>query len=213
MKYEAILYDFDGTLADSVPWIMESFKAAYEVVLGRCERTDEDLKSYIGLPLIQTFEMHDDETRDKLFYEYLRQNEKFLRGNKIELFPGVIEELKKLKKAGVRQGIVTSKRAESLQISLDAMELNDFFEIVVTKESTKEHKPSGAPLIYAASKLKIDDLSSILYVGDAKGDIMCAKNAGCASCMVSWSEMPMDEIMKLQPDYLIKEMSELSCII
>ena len=65
-KYDLVLYDLDGTLWDSIPLIMECYKKAYDVVLGGTDRSDDDLQSYIGRPLGDTFSMHDDETRDKL---------------------------------------------------------------------------------------------------------------------------------------------------
>ena len=213
MSIKAVLYDFDGTLADTVPLILESFKAAYIKVFGYCNRTEEDFKRYIGLPLISTFEMHDEITADKLFYAYLEYNEKLLRDNKVKLFDGVYEELTRIKDSGIVQGIVTSKRSESLQISLDLLDLNKYFDICVTKESTSKHKPDKEPLIYAARKLNIEDISEILYVGDAKGDILCARNAGAKSCLVSWTDMDKEEILKAEPDHIIKEMCELSCII
>ena len=73
-KYDCILYDFDGTLADTVPSILKSYKLAYQEVLGECNRTDEDLLSYIGLPLYRCFEMHDEDIATKLFDAYLKIN-------------------------------------------------------------------------------------------------------------------------------------------
>ena len=65
-KYDLVLYDLDGTLWDSIPLIMECFRKAYDAVLGGTGRTDEDLMSYIGRPLGDTFAQHDDETKERL---------------------------------------------------------------------------------------------------------------------------------------------------
>ena len=113
-KYDCILYDFDGTLADSVPLIIDSFQKTYKEVLGRCDRTYEDLLSYIGLPLMVSFERHDKETAKKLFDAYLRINYEALANGEIDLFDGVMDELQRLKDMGIKQGIVTSKRRKSI---------------------------------------------------------------------------------------------------
>lgn len=212
LKYKCVLYDFDGTLADSVPVIILNQKMAYEEVMGYCPRTDEDLLSYVGLPLIDTFAIHEKEVCDKLLESYLRINLDLLHKNMIPLFPGVDEELRELKAMGAMQGILSAKRRESLDISLNNLGYADFFDLLVTKEDTKKHKPDPEPFFYCADKLGISP-SEMIYVGDAKGDILGAKNAGVDSVFVEWSLMPHKEILDLEPTYIIKDMKELSCII
>ncbi|MBO7452556.1 MAG: HAD family hydrolase [Clostridiales bacterium] len=212
LKYKCVLYDFDGTLADSVPVILLNQQMAYEEVMGHCPRTVEDLRSYIGLPLVDTFAMHDKETADKLLESYLRINLELLHKDMIPFFDGVEEELHELKKMGVMQGIMSAKRRTSLDITLDLKGYSDFFDLLVTKEDTEKHKPDPEPYLYCAEKLGIKP-SEMIYVGDAIGDILGAKNAGVDSVFVEWSSMPKKEILDLKPTYVIKEMKELSCII
>lgn len=211
-NYDCILYDFDGTLADTVPLIINSFRETYVEVFGKCERTDEDFLKYIGLPLIASFEKHDEETQKVLLDTYLRINCKALEEDKVSLFDGVREQLDKIKSMGVKQGIVTSKRFSSLIITLKLMGLDEFFDIIVSKDDTEKHKPDAEPLLFASEKLGIST-DRIMYVGDALGDIECAINAKCDSAFVEWSRMPKKEIMALHPTYILKEISDLSCII
>lgn len=212
LKYKCVLYDFDGTLADSVPVIILNQRMAYEEVMGYCPRTDEDLKSYIGLPLTDTFAMHDEVTQKKLLESYQKINLDMLRKDMIPFFDGVEEELLKLKKMGVLQGIISAKRRVSLGITLENKGYSDFFDILVTKEDTEKHKPDPEPFYYSCRKLGLKP-SEVIYVGDAKGDILGAQNAGIDSVFVEWSMMPKDGILDLKPTYVIKEMKELSCII
>ena len=86
-KYDLVLYDLDGTLWDSIPLIMECFHKAYDEVLGGTDRTDEDLMSYIGRPLGDSFERHDDDTKKRLTEAYLEYNHQRLRENAIPIFP------------------------------------------------------------------------------------------------------------------------------
>lgn len=199
-KYDLILYDLDGTIWNSIPLIMDCFKHAYIEVFGKCERSDEDLMSYIGRPLQDTFAMHDEETKEKLLNSYLTYNHMLLDQDAIPMFPGVIDDLNRIKALGYRQGVVTSKRHRAADVTLKFKGLFDFFDVVICKEDTDKHKPDGEPLIVAAGKLGITDMSNVIYVGDALPDALCARNAGAKFALVSWSKMDIENIMKEAPE-------------
>jgi pyrophosphatase PpaX len=198
-KYDLILYDLDGTLWDSIPMIMESFRHAYIEVFGTCERTEEDLMSYIGRPLADTFSMHDEETSKRLLDAYLVHNRFLLDSDVIPMFPGVMEDLNRIKALGIPQGTVSSKRYESAIVTLERKGLEHFFDVGVFKDDTVIHKPEAEPLLYAAHKLGVTDMSRVIYVGDAVPDAKCAKNAGAAFALVSWSQMDREAVMKEAP--------------
>ena len=198
-RYDLILYDLDGTVWDSVPLIVRCFKHAYVEVLGKCERTEEDLKSYIGRPLGETFQMHDPMTAQALLDSYLKYNEKCLLNDEIKLFDNVMDELVMIKKLGIAQGIVTSKRIVSAGTTLRLKGLDDFFDVSIFKEDTSRHKPDGEPLIVAAARLGITDMRRVIYIGDALPDALCAANAGADFALVEWTEMDKDAIMAAAP--------------
>ncbi len=212
-KYDLVLYDLDGTLWDSIPLIMECFKKAYEIILGGTDRTDDDLMSYIGRPLGDTFAMHDDETKEKLMKAYLDYNCARLRENAVPIFPGVYDFLSKIRTSGTLQGVVTSKRETSAMITIDLLELSGYFNTMVFREATERAKPHGDPLIEAARRMGITDMSRVLYVGDAVPDILSAKDAGADFALVGWTKMPRAEIESLMPDYIIEVPEQLPCII
>lgn len=212
-KYDLVLYDLDGTLWDSIPLIMDCFYKAYEVVLGGTDRTDEDLMSYIGRPLGDTFAMHDDITKERLISAYLEYNCSRLKENVIPIFPGVYDFLSKIRSMGVKQGIVTSKRESSAMITIDLLELAGYFDTMVFREATERAKPHGDPLIEAAKRMEITDMSRVLYVGDAVPDILSAEDAGADFALVGWTKMPREELEQLGPDYIIDIPELLPCII
>ncbi len=209
-NYDLILYDLDGTIWDSVPVIVKCFKYAYNEVFGRCDRTDEDFKSFIGKPLPETFAMHDEETAKVLLESYLSFNKDILEDDRIDLFDGVWEELNKIKALGIPQGVVTSKRIASASVTLRFKKLDDFFDVYICKEDTDKHKPDPTPLFVAAKRMGISDMSRIIYIGDAVVDAQCAKNAGTDFALVEWSDMDKDAVMAAAPDgsRIIHEFSE-----
>ena len=212
-KYDLVLYDLDGTLWDSIPLIMESFRKAYEIVLGGTDRSDEDLMSYIGKPLGDTFAMHDEETKARLTDAYLEYNCARMRENVIPIFPGVFDFLSKIQISGIKQGVVTSKRESSAMITIDLLELAGYFDTMVFREATERAKPHGDPLVEAAKRLGITDMSRVLYVGDAVPDILSARDAGADFALVGWTKMPREELESLGPDYIIEVPELLPCII
>ena len=209
-KYDAILYDLDGTLTDSIPLIMNCFHLAYMDVLGEVTRSDDDLMSYIGKPLIDTFaDVHDEKTAKALFESYLRINEELLRKDELKLFSGIRDSLIRLHDAGIRQGIVTSKRRVSLMITIDLNDLAWLFEQMTVCEDTKNHKPDGEPLVYTAKQMGITDMSRILYVGDATVDYECAINSGADFALVDWTRMNKDDFYRLGTPRIIRSLDEL----
>ena len=212
-RFDLVLYDLDGTIQDSVPLIVESFRKAYEIVLGECTRTDADLMSYIGRPLRDSFESHDEETADRLVEVYLEYNGKRMREGVIQLFPGIRESLELIKGKGITQGIVTAKRRDSAMVTIDLLDIGKYFEVMVFSEDTKRSKPFGDPLTEAAGRLGVTDMSRVLYVGDARSDLLCARDCGASFALVDWTLMPKDELKSLGPDYVLTSLDEIPCII
>ena len=212
-KYDLVLYDLDGTLQDSVPLIMESFKEAYNSVLGECTRTDEDIMSFIGKPLTDTFWMHDPETADRLVKAYLEYNCARMRENVVPVFPGVYDFLSEICDMGVRQGLVTSKLRSSAMITIGLLELEQYFDTMVFREDTERAKPHGDPIIEAAGRMGVSDMSRVLYVGDAVPDGLSAREAGCGFALVGWTRMPREDLDKVGPDHIIDVPAALPCII
>ncbi|MBE7069138.1 MAG: HAD family hydrolase [Ruminococcaceae bacterium] len=212
-KIDLILYDLDGTIQDSVPLIVESFQKAYEIVLGECTRSEADLKSYIGRPLRDSFERHDKETADKLTEAYLSYNLKRMMEGAISLFPGIKESLAKIQSLGYRQGIVTAKRRDSAMVTIEQLDIKKYFDTMVFGEDTARSKPYGDPIVEGARRLGTDDMSRVLYVGDAASDLLSARDCGASFALVDWTMMPKDEIGKLGPDFVLFSLDEIPCII
>lgn len=211
-NYDAILYDLDGTLINSVPVIIESFIHTYNRILGGCSRSVEDIKSYIGKPLVESFVNDPPELVPTLVETYLEINCDMLRRDKADLFPGVTEGIRYLKSLGYRQGIMTSKKKESAMITLELKEMDTLFDGFVFCEDTVNHKPDPEPLILAAGKLGVTDMSRVLYVGDAIPDAACAMAAGAGFALVNWTDMGADRILSLYPGKLIGSIEEIALL-
>ena len=212
MRYDIVLYDFDGTLADTVPVILQSFQNAFLEVTGHKENEDF-LLSTIGLPLMSAFcEYKDPQVRQLLHDVYLRENKKLL-ADSAHIFEGIEDGLAAVRDMGVRQGIVTSKRRDAALFTIRQFGIEDFFETIITREDTQIHKPNPEPIFLAMEKMGITDVSRVLYVGDSIHDLRCAANAGVDSAAVNWTYMPKDELAAEKPLFWLNRLTDLSCIL
>ena len=216
LRYDLVLYDLDGTLTDSIPLIMDSFRYTFAGFPDIPPRDEDEIMGYIGKPLETAFGIYDEQTAKAMFDRYIEYNHARLYAGDLKLFDGIYDALKEIKDLGALQGIVTSKREIAAMITVDQTGMDDIMDVYVFADDDCKPKPSGDPVILAARKAGIEDIRRVLYVGDALPDIQCARNAGCDFAFVGWSKMPEVEtrdILELDPEFVPGEPKDLSCII
>lgn len=211
MRYDAVLYDFDGTLVDTVPMILSCFHKAFMEVTGHTE-DEAFLLSTIGLPLVCAFSGYDPAVQELLYSEYQKENARIL-STSVRVFDGIMEGLDLMCKMGVRQGVVTSKKRETALFSMKQFDMDPYFEVLITREDTDVHKPNPEPILLAMQKMEITDVSRVLYVGDSVHDLRCAGNAGVDSAAVNWTYMPVNELAAEKPTYWLDRLTDLPCIL
>ena len=209
----AALFDFDGTLVDTTELIYQSLCHASREVLGH-EPPRETLMANVGQPLPQqmaaliekeTDHAETDGLADELLESYRTQNEK-LHEDLIEEFPGVEEALARLREAGVKIAVVTSKRRKSVEMAVETFPgLGNVANHFVTMEDTEEHKPKPAPLLKGLELLGNVPVEEAAYVGDSPHDVEAAHAAGVTSVAVSWGAFPEKFLREKEPDYLVPD--------
>ena len=137
-------------------------------------------------------------------------------GELINLFPGMRELLAEVKRRGYKTGLVTSRLYNTTMQGLEKYEIKDMFDAVLTADDTDKHKPDPAPINITLEKLGSSPETSIM-LGDTLFDLLCAKNAGVRSVLVSWSlalhGMTKEDLGEAAPDYIIQKPEELLEII
>ena len=206
---DTFLFDFDGTVADSIPGIMATLKKTREVM-----DVPYDLdyaKSLIGTPLVKMGVNLCGEDRAAEFVDTYRMSYLDWGAEMIRYFDGMEDLLKDLNKAGLTCAVVTSKRRDSLDKNLDFLKGHDLFDLLVTKESTDFFKPHPAPVEYALTGLNAEAKQSVM-VGDTHYDIECAQGAGVRTIGVTWGAEPEQELLKSRPDDIARTPEELRAI-
>lgn len=205
-----VLFDLDGTLADTIGLIVTSYNHAMSTVIGQTRDPDE-IRSWIGRPLVETFEDVDPVRAgelDRVYREWNLANTHRL----IRRYDGVAELIEALTEAGVRTGVVTSKRRATARTALDAVGLSGGIPLLAGLEDTATHKPGPEPLLYAAKALDAAPVDCV-YVGDAAVDVLAARAAGMASVGVTWGAGLRASLVAAAPDALVDTVVDLSALL
>jgi len=201
----AALFDFDGTLVDTTEMIFQSMRHATSSVLGRDDLSREELLANVGQPLPRQMEILNAEKAELLLGAYRAHHEEH-HDALIGEFPGVDEALYRLRTAGVRIVVVTSKRRRSVEMALEKFPgLDLVVDLFVTMEDTTEHKPHPEPLLKGLELAGDVPKDKAVYVGDSPFDVQAAKAAGLRSVAVSWGAFSVDTLREAEPDHLVPD--------
>ncbi len=204
-QLDALLFDLDGTIVDTVDLIMASARHATEVVLGEA-LPDEVLLHNIGIPLKAQMEEYAPGRSDELLAVYRAHNAE-VHDDLICEYPGVEEALIALTSRGYRLGIVTSKSVPVAQRGIDRFDLGRFFEVLVGYEDTVIHKPEAEPVLEAARRMGVDP-ARCLYCGDSPHDMSAGIAAGSLTAAALWGPF-RERVVEPGPDFAIESLAEL----
>lgn len=175
MKYQAVLFDLDGTLSDSAPGILAGVRFALEK-MGREVPGEAVLRRFLGPPLVDSFIPYCGMTREEAERAQDYYREYYHQTGYLEnaVYPGVRGLLKALKAQGAFLGVATHKPlAPSLKI-LETFDILRYFDEVAGPLDTEDRDPTKGDLILRA---KPDGLSCVM-VGDRASDFTGARQAG-----------------------------------
>ena len=205
-RFDTILFDNDGTLLDTRELIDKSFIHTFEKFRPDHKLTEEELDSFFGPTLYQTFSKYgESEEEIQEMIKYYREFNEPNHDIYAKLFPGAKELLKKLDKKGYKIGVVSSKKNGLLNHGLEHFEISQYIDVVVGADDVSKHKPEPDSILFAKEKL---NGKNVLYVGDTLNDILAAKNANVKSVGVLYIKHP-EIMLEAKPDYAISNLLEL----
>lgn len=202
---KGILFDFDGTLANTIDLIVASFEYSCQKVLG-LKPARNNIINTIGLPLADAFIVLTN-APDKL--EELRAAygwfNKEHHDAMIEPIPGVKALLAALKKRGFKIAVVTSKKPPMLQRGLDCLGLSQYIDAKVTVLDTEFGKPHPAPVLLGCQRLGLEPQECIC-VGDSPYDMQSGRAAGTVTAAVKYTAFALDKVLlEGIPDFVIDD--------
>jgi len=201
-----VIFDFDGTLANTNELIINSFKHIYTYY----NKTWDEvyIRSTFGEPLrmviTRDFSGYDVDVVTSLFRNY--QFQRF--ENEVFLYHNVRETLEHLYKNGIKMGIATSRLKESTVKALKSFGIDHYFKSIVAADDVARHKPNKEPLVKCMKALNSES-DQTLYVGDSKFDLECAINADVIPVLVGWQSNSRDLATTYGVKHVLNNMRDL----
>lgn len=210
MKTETLLFDLDGTLIDTNELIIASFTHTVEQFADR-KYTREEIIDFIGPPLADSLRKVDPERVEEMMQTYRTHNyenhEKY-----VTAYPTVVDTIKRLKKAGFKLGIVTTKLSDTAKLGLELTGMTGMFDVLIGLDDVEHAKPHPEPILMAIDKLKANPMTTMM-IGDNYHDIEAGHNAGVQTAGVAWTLKGREVLEAYDPDYMLEEMNDLLRIV
>ena len=210
MPFHSVTFDLDGTLLDTIADLTEACRLMLEEI-GAPPRTPAEVHGFVGkgmAVLVERCLTHDrapDADQLELGIASFRRHYAEVNGRQTRIYPGVIEGLQAWRSSGLKMGVVTNKPAIFTEVLLDRMGLADYFDVVVSGDTTAFKKPHPEPIRYACEWMGVAPEDN-LHIGDSKNDIAAARAAGSAIFCVPYGYNEGEPVDSAECDALVSDL-------
>ncbi|MBQ7542150.1 MAG: HAD hydrolase-like protein [Clostridia bacterium] len=214
MRYEAVIFDFDGTIADTAAGIFESVLYALDK-MSLPEASPQTLRRFIGPPLDYSFQTYiglsarDAETAVRFYRENYSQGGKY----KLKFYPGIPKLLLDLRAAGVQTCLASAKPDLFIQQILTHFSAQDWFDHALGMPMAEQSADKSGVIRDVIDQCTVTDRRRLLMVGDTKFDIRGAKTLGLESIGVLYGYGTRAELVEEGADYLADSAEEIGSIL
>lgn len=199
---QAVLFDLDGTLVDSIPDLAEAARRMLSE-LGEPARSDAEVAGFVGKGIPVLVERTLTVGRSPVSPERLAQAiASFMKhyaetnGLLTVCYPGVREVLSQLRERGLKIGCVTNKAVAFVAPLLVQVDLLQYVDCIVGGDTLAKKKPDPEPMWHACEQLGVAR-EHVLMVGDSSNDALCARRAGIPVVLMTYGYnegVPVDTV-------------------
>ncbi len=204
-KIKGIIFDIDGTLTSTNELIFESFRFISKKYLNK-SLSNEEILSLFGPTedvIIKKWFGENFEDVKKDYYNFYLKNHEMA-----DLYPGIKEILEFLKQKGIILSIFTGKGKQAATITLKELNIYDYFDLIVTGDDVKEHKPSAEGINLFLQKFNLDK-DEVIMVGDSIVDVKASRGSGIKIASVLWDSLSKEKVLNANSDYYFQSVKEL----
>jgi pyrophosphatase PpaX len=200
LMFSCVIFDMDGTLTQTNNLIFASFNHVANKYLGKT-LTPTEVVALFGPPeeggLIKLVGAGNVEVAMNDLCEFYREHHDAMAA----MHPEMENVLHFLRSRGVRLAVFTGKGIRTATITLEAFNLAQYFDVVVSGTDVVHHKPhpEGINKVLSAFSLTPDQA---LMVGDALSDVLASRSAGVKMAAVVWDSYDKERILQAQTDYV-----------
>ncbi|BBT14570.1 phosphoglycolate phosphatase, bacterial [Pseudomonas sp. 1D4] len=210
-----VMFDLDGTLIDSVPDLAAAVDRML-VSLGRPPAGVERVRDWVGNGArvlvrralaggIDHSAVHDEDAEKALeiFLEAYADSHALT-----EVYPGVAETLKWLRKRKIELALITNKPERFVAPLLDQMKLGRYFPLIIAGDTLPQQKPDPAALLHVMHMTGVSR-NEALFIGDSRNDVLAAKAAGVKCVALSYGYNHGRPIDEEEPALVVDDLREL----
>ena len=195
----AVIFDMDGTLADTFPLVVAAWNAAMSGHAGRTFSAEEVIARF-GVPDPAMIRREVPAEMGDQCVEIYHQHYEQQHADLARAFDGIADMLAAIKGRGLPTGVMTGKGKRSAVITLAALGWENMFDVVVTGEDVERQKPDPQGLFIVCGKLGVTPRDCV-FVGDSPADIGAGKNAGMRTIVAGWHPVYLEQLRAMAPDY------------
>lgn len=208
MKYDAVIFDLDGTLTDTLADLRNSVNYALSQ-FGFCERTTEEIRCFVGNGVKRLIYLSVPEnTPDDISEKCLKIFKEHYAANSLaetKPYEGIIDLLKSLKENEIKTAVVTNKM-HSAAADIVEFFFGNLIDVTVGQIDGVAQKPQPDGIYKALGLLGVSK-EKVVYVGDSEVDCITARNADIPCIGVTWGFRSKEVLLENGADF-IAETSE-----
>jgi HAD superfamily hydrolase (TIGR01509 family) len=214
--FDAVIFDWDGTLADTKVVILSSFHRALKEAAG-LDETNEFIERRIGVGAKETFreilEAKGIETNPALIQKLLKIKtmDQVEKKREVKLFPGALDLLESLN-GRVKVGLASMNSREVINDLVEFLNVSRFFNVILTVNEVSKSKPNPEIFLKAAQNLCTKP-NNCVVIEDSIFGVKAAKAAGMGCVAVTQGAYSQIELMKANPDLIVSSLREKEVII
>ena len=213
-NYSTVFFDLDGTLVDSGEGVRNSVEYALKKFGIEVENKDS-LSCFIGPPLtvsFKTFYGFDDENADRgvAYYREYYKDKGIFEGY---VYDGIEETLKRLKDAGKRVMVATSKPEEYAKRVLEKFGIAKYFDFIAGATLDEKTRANKIEIMQYAFDSCGASPSDTIMVGDRLFDIEGAKHFGMECIAVLYGYGSMEEFKRYGAEYIVETAEDVANLI
>jgi pyrophosphatase PpaX len=206
-KLSCVIFDIDGTLAETNELIFASFNHIFQKYLHKPFR-QEEITALFGPTeevVIERLVGRENASRAIAdFFDYYRRN----FSSSAKLHEGMVDILEYLARRKVLLAVFTGKGSRSTELTLEGLGIRRYFDMVVSGDDVKAHKPSAEGILRVLQKFGLKN-DEVLMIGDAVSDVRAAHEAGVPIAAVLWDSYGRENVLAMKTDYLFHDVREL----
>lgn len=214
MKYDYIIFDFDGTVVDTGEGILKSLQYSFKA-MGQAVPDMSDLKKFIGPPVHYSYTHFYGVSEDEVGLYIKKYRERYTEKGVYEcyLYEGMKELFISLKENNIKIGIASSKPIRLIYAVADYLGITDKFDAIVgVKVDDSKHSTKAGLISECMELLGVTEKEKVLMVGDRLFDIEGAKGAGVDSCGALWGYGSRDELEEYGATYIVRKPEDIMMI-